>query len=103
MMCVRSDREAVPSPNGHALMVSCPPYTHIDRPPDEPYPHKFPDLPNADLIRLFNLSSSLSLDGEITPVMALNIIRMHEQYDELTAEDFEALRNDLQTKTRCYG
>ncbi|MCJ1288534.1 hypothetical protein MMC34_000062 [Xylographa carneopallida] len=102
-MCVRSNQEAEPSPNGHALMASCPPFSHIDRHPEEPYPHKVPDLPKADLFKLLNLSASLPLDGELTPVMALNMIRTHERYGELTEHDFNALRVDLQTKTRCYG
>ncbi|MCJ1379730.1 hypothetical protein MMC17_002833 [Xylographa soralifera] len=102
-MCVRSNEEADPSPNGHALMASCPPFSHIDQHPEEPYPHKMPDLPKADLLKLLNLSASLPLDGELTPVMALNMIRTHERYGELTEQDFNALRTDLQTKTRCYG
>lgn len=102
-MCVRSNEEVEPSPNGHALMASCPPFSHIDRHPTEPYPHKVPDLPSADLFKLLNLSASLPLDGELTPVMALNMIRTHERYNELMDADFTALMVDLETKTRCYG
>ena len=102
-MCVRSDTEPSPSPNGHALMATCPTYSHIDQHPDQPYPHKMPDLPAVHLMKLFELSGNLSLDGELTPVMALNMIRAHERYEELTAADFEALGRELKNKTRCYG
>jgi len=102
-MCVRSDTELSPSPNGHALMATCPPYSHIDQHPDEPYPHKMPDLPAVHLMKLFQLSGNLSLDGELTPVMALNMIRSHDRYADLTAADFEALGRELRSKTRCYG
>ncbi|MCJ1474262.1 hypothetical protein MMC13_002920 [Lambiella insularis] len=62
-----------------------------------------PDLPKADLFKLLNLSANLPLDGELTPVMALNMIRNHERCNELTDADFKALIADLETKTRCYG
>jgi hypothetical protein len=102
-MCVRSDTSEIPSPNGHALMISCPPYSHIDQHPEEPYPHKMPDVPAADLTKLFDLSKKLDLDGELTPVMAWNLIKEHERFGELGVEDFERLGRDLKTKTRCYG
>jgi len=102
-MCVRSDTEPSPSPNGHSLMATCPPYSHIDQHPDQPYPHKMPDLPAVHLMKLFELSGNLSLDGELTPVMALNMIRVHDRYEYLTAADFETLGRELKSKTRCYG
>lgn len=102
-MCVRSDTALSPSPNGHALMATCPPYSHIDQRPDEPYPHKMPDLPAVHLMKLFQLSGNLSLDGELTSVMALNMIRSHDRYADLTAADFEVLGRELRSKMRCYG
>ena len=65
-----------------------------------------PDIPNADLMKLLQLSQSLPLDvgsGEITPIMALGIIRAHERYGELTRADFGVLMEGLGAKSRCYG
>ncbi|MCJ1251115.1 hypothetical protein MMC30_008346 [Trapelia coarctata] len=62
-----------------------------------------PDLPAVHLMKLFELSGNLSLDGELTPVMALNMIRVHARYGDLTAADFEVLGRELKSKTRCYG
>ena len=102
-MCVRSNQDPEPTPSGHAMMMSCPTFSHIDNLPDVPYPHKMNDIPNADLMRLLTLSQDLPLDGEITPVMALNMIRNHPRFAELTLADFEAVKEELKTKTRCYG
>ncbi|MCJ1337563.1 hypothetical protein MMC09_002845 [Bachmanniomyces sp. S44760] len=98
--------EYLPQPNGHSLMATCPPFSHITTDPDTPYPHKMPDIPNADLMKLLQLSQSLPLDvgsGEITPIMALGIIRAHERYGELTRADFGVLMEGLGAKSRCYG
>ena len=102
-LCVRSHQEPQEEISGHALMATCPPHEHIVNHPDVPYPHKTWDVPNPDLMKLLELSERLPLDGEITPIMALKIIRMHERFYELTAEDFEVLKDDLKAKVRCYG
>lgn len=102
-LCVRSHQEPQEEISGHALMATCPPHEHIVNHPDVPYPHKTWDVPNTDLMKLLELSERLPLDGEITPVMALKIIRMHERFYELTAENFEVLKDDLKAKIRCYG
>ena len=101
-MCARAEGSET-EVSGHAMMMSCPPPDHIQNKPDETYPHKPPDLPAVDLMQLYNLSQKLPLDGEITPVQALQIIRSHERYGELTTGDFEVLKNDLKEKSRCYG
>ena len=103
MMCVRSNQDPSPTPNGHAMMMSCPPFSHIDNNPDVPYPHKMPNVPKADLMKLLSLSQDLQLDGEITPIMALNIIRSHPRYYELSGADLESIKEELKAKTRCYG
>ena len=102
-LCVRSHQEPQEEISGHALMATCPPHEHIVNHPEVPYPHKTWDVPNPDLMKLLELSERLPLDGEITPVMALKIIRVHERFGELTAEDFEVLKDDLKAKVRCYG
>ncbi|MBE7180287.1 MAG: hypothetical protein INR71_03600 [Terriglobus roseus] len=89
--------------SGHALMATCPPESHIANHPDEPYPHKVPDMGMTDLVKLLDLSNRLPLDGEITPVMAWASIYSHPRRDELTQADFEAMKVDLLAKVRCYG
>lgn len=71
--------------------------------PDEQYPHKTWDIPDPELMKLFDLSQNLPLDGEITPIIALQIVRNHERFGELSLQDFEALKENLRGKSRCYG
>ncbi|KAL1302528.1 hypothetical protein AAFC00_002914 [Neodothiora populina] len=99
----RSDDGAHEHMCGHALMASCPPASHIMNSPDEPYPHKMPDLKTPDLMRLLDLSSKLPLEGEITPVMAWMMILQSKRVFEMTAQDFELVKVDLAGKVRCYG
>ncbi|KAI9878430.1 MAG: hypothetical protein M1830_000913 [Pleopsidium flavum] len=101
--CVRSQQEPEAEISGHALMATCPPESHIINHPDVPYPHKTWDVPDVDLMKLLDLSERLPLDGEITPIMALKIIRNDKRYFELNTRDFEILKDDLKAKIRCYG
>lgn len=89
--------------SGHALMATCPPGSHIAKRPEEKYPHKMPEIGMPDLLKLLDLSNRLPLDGEITPIMAWAGIRNHPRSHELSKVDFEALRDDLLAKIRCYG
>jgi hypothetical protein len=89
--------------SGHALMATCPPGSHIANHPEEKYPHKMPEIGMPDLLKLLDLSNRLPLDGEITPIMAWAGIRNHPRSRELSKEDFEALRDELLAKIRCYG
>ena len=61
------------------------------------------DIPSSELMKLFQLSQNLPLEGEITPVIALSMIFKHHRFSEFTLEDFQAIREDLKMKTRCYG
>ena len=91
--------------SGHALMATCTPYSHVMQKPNEMYPCKMPDLGTGDLSKLLDLSARLPLnhDGEITPIMAWTQIYRDPRFNELTTQDFERLKTDLQTKIRCYG
>lgn len=89
--------------SGHALMATCPPDSHVKAHPEEPYPHKVPDVKMADLMKLLDLSNRLPLDGEITPVMAWVEVMKHPRFSELNQKDFEGLRTELLAKVRCYG
>ncbi len=91
--------------SGHALMATCPPYSHVKNTPNQPYPYQMPALPTSDLTKLLDLSARLPLniEGEITPIMAWTEIFRDPRVGSLTLQDFERIRNDLGAKVRCYG
>lgn len=62
-----------------------------------------PDLKPGALMNLLNISRGLALDGEITPVMAFMMVLKSNRVHEMTAQDFEVVKNDLAGKARCYG
>ncbi|KAJ5817320.1 hypothetical protein N7447_009553 [Penicillium robsamsonii] len=106
-LCRRSiteaDDEDMPF-SGHALMATCPPPSYIAKTTHEqPYPHKAPDLPHANLSTLLNLSRQLVTDGQITPIMALQCLKNHELYPTLRRDDIKIIMDTLNTKVRCYG
>ncbi|KAJ5153710.1 uncharacterized protein N7500_009149 [Penicillium coprophilum] len=106
-LCRRSiteaDDEDMPF-SGHALMASCPPPSYIaNTTPEQPYPHKAPDLPHANLSTLLNLSRQLVTEGQITPIMALQCLKNHELYTTLRRDDIKIIMDTLNTKVRCYG
>ena len=84
-------------------MISCPPRDHVVNSPGVSYPHKAPDLPPVDLMRLLEASDTLPLHGEITPVQALRVIRTHERFPEFTIEDLKVIEDMLKPQCRCYG
>lgn len=91
---------------GHALMATAPPHSHIMDKPAEKYPFQMPaDLSVDGLTKLLDLSNRLPFDHytEITPVMAWTNILRNERFNELSAKDFERIKDDLGTKVRCYG
>ncbi|MCJ1311347.1 hypothetical protein MMC25_005018 [Agyrium rufum] len=103
-LCQRSrdSQDHEPFISGHALMITCPTPSYLASNSSDPFEPKI-ELPNADLMKLLNLSRSLPLDGEYTPVEALNYIRSHDRYFELTLQDFETIIENLRNKSRCHG
>ena len=91
--------------SGHAMMATCPPYSHIKNTPNQPYPFKMPELNTPDLTKLLDLSSRLPLgnEGEITPIMAWTQIIRDPRCSSLSQEDLYRIRDDLSAKVRCYG
>ena len=91
--------------SGHALMATCPPFEHVREKPNEPWPFKMPELGTPDLTKLLDLSSRLPLNpgSEITPIMAWTSIYRNTRVNQLSAQDFERIKNDLSAKVRCYG
>lgn len=62
-----------------------------------------PTLPKADMMRLLNNAKSLTINGEVTPVMAWDMLSKDERFDYLSIADFERLTKDLKGRCRCYG
>jgi hypothetical protein len=60
-------------------------------------------VPAAGIERLLELSESIPLDGELTPVQAWNQVRKHPHYDGLEFERLEGLKQALLAHIKCYG
>ncbi|KAI5281909.1 hypothetical protein KEM54_003058 [Ascosphaera aggregata] len=89
---------------GHALMATCPPPSQvISTPPGQLYPVETYNLPQASLSKLLNLSRQLVTEGQITPIMAVQNIKCHALYNDLTIQDIRQMINELSSKIRCYG
>lgn len=57
----------------------------------------------AIIKELLNLSSSINLEGEITPVEAWRLLHLHPEFSRLDRRGVEALKKHLSTATRCCG
>ena len=96
---------------GHALMASCPPISQFEHqyqqsssyPQSSTQPGETTRLGSPELANLLDLSKTLQLDGEVTPVMAWSMILAHPRLLELRVEDFEIIKGDLSGKARCHG
>lgn len=60
-------------------------------------------LSKGDLATLLDLSASLGLDGELTPVTAWSLLMSHPRILELAPNDIQVIAETLQGKIRCYG
>ncbi|OCT45688.1 hypothetical protein CLCR_01540 [Cladophialophora carrionii] len=60
-------------------------------------------VPAIELEKLLDFSDRLSLDGEITPVEAWQRIRQHPNFDGLTRDGLETLKQTLLPEVTCYG
>ena len=92
--------------SGHALMMTCPSRDEIMASYDNPtaqFPLRMPDIPAAELNRMMMMSTNMDLGGEVTPVMALKMIRADERYDLMSLTELNELKTQLKTKSRCYG
>jgi len=89
--------------HGHALMASCPPETHCIDHPEVQWGQKTYDMQASDLSVLFNLSTRLQLDGEMTPIAVWATITRHARFAELNLEDFEIVKQELLAKVKCHG
>ncbi len=92
--------------SGHALMMTCPSRDAIMASYDNPDAHfslKMPDMPASELNRMMMMSANMDLGGEVTPVMALKMIRADERYDLMSLTELNELKDQLKAKSRCYG
>jgi hypothetical protein len=60
-------------------------------------------IPAAGIERLLELSDTIPLEGELTPVQAWNVIRKHQHYNDMDFYRMEALKQALLAHVRCYG
>jgi hypothetical protein len=90
---------------GHALTVSA---TLMYQRPVEPshqdqHSQQAWRVPHSGIERLLELSSSIPLDGELTPVQAWDHIRRNPQYKGLDVERYRTLKEKLARLVKCYG
>ena len=87
--------------SGHALMITAPSMNDLVK-----YPGNYNELPNmpaVDLNVLLANSTQFNRAGEVTPVMAVQMISNDERYSLLTLRDFQNLQAKLKARSRCYG
>lgn len=95
-------------------MASVPPPTHIEKTPaqkgglEPTYPHQAPQASMQALNTLLNLSNVIKMEGyveggQVTPIMALQSLRGHDNYHALTREDVVGMVDTIRNKVRCYG
>ncbi|KAK2739796.1 hypothetical protein FQN55_009117 [Onygenales sp. PD_40] len=87
-------------PSGHALTMQGPllvtaPQTLNDQTTWQ--------IPSRELDRLFELSSALNLDGELTPVQAWQRIKEHARFCKLTPGHLRRLCEELIKEVHCFG
>lgn len=103
MLCAKSHTGEIGF-SGHAMMISCPPASHIqNHQQDDALPAWLPDLHDADLMKLMLLSAQLRTEGEMTPVWAWATLFTHARVHELSSADIANIRDELANKVRCYG
>lgn len=95
---------AAPSddPSNHMLMASTP---LVSSAPQQPRPNMSWDwTANGTIIKeLLNLSSSINLEGEITPVEAWHRLRQHPEFQRLDRRGIDNVKNELSAAVQCLG
>ena len=97
--------------SGHKLMVQTPIMAHSSTPQHVFNMKPRGELPNdatwtvpaVEVDRLLNLSSRLSLEGEITPIEAWQKIKQHPGFATLDKQRLEQLKTILLPEVQCYG
>ncbi|KAF2690691.1 hypothetical protein K458DRAFT_326498 [Lentithecium fluviatile CBS 122367] len=93
-----------PASTGHALMVTASMlHEHPADPGHRLHSNATWQVPVTGIERLLELSDTIPLDGELTPVQAWNHIRRHPHYNGLEFERLESLKQKLLGYIKCYG
>ncbi|KAK9367937.1 hypothetical protein V1509DRAFT_670522 [Lipomyces kononenkoae] len=89
-------------PTCHALTATAPLlfYSQVSEPLQE---RSTWNVPTASLQRLLELSSSLALEDEVTPVQAWNYIRRHSRFNAIDLELLTQLASKLLKHIKCHG
>jgi len=87
-------------PSGHALTIQAP---LLAGAPQTLHEHATWEIPAFELDRLFQLSSALNLDGELTPVQAWIRIKEHPLFYNLDPERLRQLCMALLDEAECFG
>ena len=97
--------------NGHTLMVQTPimassstprPVYNLKHGGTLPYGTTW-TVPAVEVERLLNLSSRLSLEGELTPIEAWQRIKQHPCFATLDRERLQQLKTVLVPEVHCWG
>ncbi|KAI9675275.1 MAG: hypothetical protein M1817_001177 [Caeruleum heppii] len=87
--------------SGHVFTASMSLRYHA---PTEPYStNSSYHMPSSEIQKLLDISSTLDLPGELTPVQAWNRIRQHPQFIQMSRQTFELLRHRLSLEVQCLG
>ena len=87
-------------PANHLMMASTP---LVARAPDAPQLNQTWTASGAIIKELLNLSSSINLEGEITPVEAWHRLHQHPDFWRLDHKKIEGLKRELSRTVRCCG
>lgn len=87
-------------PANHMMMASTP---LMARAPDPPQFNSTWTASGATIKALLNLSSSINLEGEITPVEAWHRLYDHPDFWKLNRDQIENLKRELSTAVQCCG
>jgi hypothetical protein len=97
--------------SGHKLMVQTPIMASSSTPrqiynmkPDGELPNNATwTVPAVEVERLLNLSSRLSLEGELTPIEAWQRIKQHPGFATLNRGRLQELKSVILPEVQCYG
>lgn len=87
-------------PANHMMMASTP---LMARSPEPPQFNSTWTASGAIIKELLNLSSSINLEGEITPVEAWHRLHDHPDFWKLGRDQIENLKRELSTAVTCCG
>lgn len=89
-------------PSNHMLLASTPLVSTAPQPPQPNTSWNW--TANGTIIKeLLNLSSSINLQGEITPVEAWHRLRQHPEFWRLDRRGIDHLKNELSSQVKCCG